>query len=479
MRRQMAVLVAAAAACLAGATAPAGAATLFTVTGHGYGHGIGLGQYGALGYAQHGWDWQRIVLHYYPGTVLGQAPSALVAGERVLLESSMPAFDFAAGVRITIRDAGGGLSAATALQPGSYTLQPGLTAGRWRIVDAVTGLPVLKNLVGPVDVSPWGRPLQILDTMPLGWAGGHWWGWFRVAPNAAGTALSLVEDVPMETYLRGVVPSEMPSSWLPQALAAQAVVARSYAYATQHPSGAWDVVDGVGEAYGPVEHWSSATDAAVAATAGQVVLYRGAAATTFYSSSSGGLTDSEVGAWDCSGCGTPYLQPVVDPYDSAGGNPNHSWRMTPQTPAAIARELGFSRPVVALSPVIGSRSRRVLRLDVVMAGGGTATVDGYAAQQLLGLRSTYFRIAGVTLTGPASVPAGHLAVLSGSVWPLPRGAVALQRRIGTGPWVTRIAALRISADGSFRVTTHPTGIWSYRLVPPGGAASPVVTVAVG
>ena len=41
-----------------------------------------MGQYGAYGYAQHGWDYERILAHYYPGTVLGDAPVATV---RVLL----------------------------------------------------------------------------------------------------------------------------------------------------------------------------------------------------------------------------------------------------------------------------------------------------------------------------------------------------------------------------------------------------------
>ena len=54
------------------ATVPTGPA-LF-VAGHGWGHGVGLAQYGAYGYALHGWSYDRIVEHYYPGTILGQAP---------------------------------------------------------------------------------------------------------------------------------------------------------------------------------------------------------------------------------------------------------------------------------------------------------------------------------------------------------------------------------------------------------------------
>src|SRR5437870_6391789 len=52
------------------------------VSGHGWGHGIGMAQYGAYGYALHGWTFDRIVAHYYPGTTLGETDLRKV---RVLL----------------------------------------------------------------------------------------------------------------------------------------------------------------------------------------------------------------------------------------------------------------------------------------------------------------------------------------------------------------------------------------------------------
>ena len=67
------VVALAAAAVLAGA-APAqarSAATLFTITGRGWGHGIGMSQWGAYGYAQHGWTYKAILKHYYTGIAFG------------------------------------------------------------------------------------------------------------------------------------------------------------------------------------------------------------------------------------------------------------------------------------------------------------------------------------------------------------------------------------------------------------------------
>ncbi len=42
------------------------------IEGGGDGHGVGMSQWGAYGFAEHGWDYQSILTHYYSGTALGQ-----------------------------------------------------------------------------------------------------------------------------------------------------------------------------------------------------------------------------------------------------------------------------------------------------------------------------------------------------------------------------------------------------------------------
>ena len=64
----------------AAAPAPGGPATTLYISGGGYGHGIGMSQYGAYGYALHGWTYQRILGHYYTGTALGTTEPARRAG---------------------------------------------------------------------------------------------------------------------------------------------------------------------------------------------------------------------------------------------------------------------------------------------------------------------------------------------------------------------------------------------------------------
>src|SRR4051795_11777369 len=68
----------------------------FFISGHGWGHGLGMSQYGAYGYAQHGWTYDRILKHYYTGTTIGQAPISRVrvllvdGGKQATISSKLP-----------------------------------------------------------------------------------------------------------------------------------------------------------------------------------------------------------------------------------------------------------------------------------------------------------------------------------------------------------------------------------------------------
>ena len=80
--RRLAVLTALFACLAMPGTAPA--AIIIVVKGAGFGHGVGMSQYGAQGFAQHGWDYRRILARYYTGTEIGSAPTKTI---RVLLRS--------------------------------------------------------------------------------------------------------------------------------------------------------------------------------------------------------------------------------------------------------------------------------------------------------------------------------------------------------------------------------------------------------
>jgi hypothetical protein len=95
--------------------APAGSGPLLVFSGHGWGHGVGMSQYGAFGYAQHGWTAQQILAHYYPGTTTGKAPVSQV---RVLLADKKKTLTLSSTVPFSVRD---GLGKTHTLAAGDVT----------------------------------------------------------------------------------------------------------------------------------------------------------------------------------------------------------------------------------------------------------------------------------------------------------------------------------------------------------------------
>ena len=132
-------------------------------------------------------------------------------------------------------------------------------------------------------------------------------GAFELTPNKNGT-FNLVNIIEVEDYLKGVVPSEMPSKWNTEALRAQAIAARSYAVATKtagkHASKGFDVVDTTADqAYGGASAEKETTSKAVEDTKGIVLVQDKKVLPTYYHASSGGQTK----VWDS---GSSFLQSV-------------------------------------------------------------------------------------------------------------------------------------------------------------------------
>jgi stage II sporulation protein D len=133
---------------------------------------------------------------------------------------------------------------------------------------------------------------------------------------ATDTGLLVINHVPLEEYLRGVVPLELgprPESER-EALAAQAVASRSYAFTHRRSHagpGGYDLVATVlSQAYGGVLAETAAADAAIARTGGLMLLYGGRPIGAVYHSTCGGSTAAASEVWRSPG--EPYLQPVSD-----------------------------------------------------------------------------------------------------------------------------------------------------------------------
>src|SRR5512140_522701 len=91
----------------------------FFISGHGWGHGLGMSQYGAYGYALHGWTYDRILKHYYTGTTIGPAPVSRV---RVFLLDSAKPVTISSKLPFQVVDANG---SKHALDAGSYSVGAG------------------------------------------------------------------------------------------------------------------------------------------------------------------------------------------------------------------------------------------------------------------------------------------------------------------------------------------------------------------
>ena len=115
-----------------------------------------------------------------------------------------------------------------------------------------------------------------------------------------GLGLTVINDVPLEKYLKGVVPSEMPSSWEHDAHKAQAIAARSYAIANlgKRAKHGYDLKDTPeDQAYGGASAETNQTNEAVEETEGIVLVYEGKIIPAYYSASAGGQTRSAGQVW--------------------------------------------------------------------------------------------------------------------------------------------------------------------------------------
>lgn len=197
-----------------------------------------------------------------------------------------------------------------------------------------TALGIMPDVTGVGETRTWFKGLR--------YPGG-----FRYE-RVSGGNLTVVNIVDMEDYLVGVVPYEMSNSWPLEALKAQAVCARSYAYNSlnHHSSYHFDLCNGtdcqVYYGYGGRNVNNANAAQAVEETAGVYALYNGKPIEAFYSASHGGASESVYNVWGSSLTTYPYLCGVEDPYeaDTASINPYSSWTVSYTTSSLTQRLQG-------------------------------------------------------------------------------------------------------------------------------------------
>ena len=216
------------------------------------------------------------------------------------------------------------------------------------------------------------------------------------------TGLTVVNTLPIEQYLYGVVGKEMPSSWHIEALKAQAVAARTYALynMNKHQSDDYDVCATTDcQVYGGRESETAGVIEAVDGTSGQVIMAQEKLIAAYFHSSSGGYTENSENVWNTY---ESYLRGVVD-YDQK--SPQYKWekKLTPTQLQGALDKAGYTKigaiKAIELAPLtktpMHTTERGVSgRVKVIKFIGSTGSVQltGEQVRKILDLKSTLFDV---------------------------------------------------------------------------------------
>lgn len=208
--------------------------------------------------------------------------------------------------------------------------------------------------------------------------------------------LTAVNIVPVDDYLRSVVPEEMPVDWPAEAIKAQSVAARSFALASRgrHASEGYDLCTTTHcQLYTGTAAEKSASNAAIKATRGEVLTYGGKPIEALFHTDSGGMTENSEDVW---GSHVPYLRAAKDtPAKTMPWTKTISRADLERKLAAKGHDIGKVRSV-ALSPLAIGRAAKDrtasgrVKTMTVKGTKGTATLSGTTWRSLLGLKSTLF-----------------------------------------------------------------------------------------
>lgn len=211
--------------------------------------------------------------------------------------------------------------------------------------------------------------------------------------------MMVINSVPLEDYLYGVVPQEVVPSWPAAALEAQAVAARTYALHTmeQNKGKLYDVSTSTDhQVYNGVSGETQATTNAVNKTKGMVMLYNQRPINALFHSDGGGYTEDSVNVW---GSDVPYLKGVKD---FSTGTSTSNWTVTTSRQALESKLNAASKGVGKLKSIqltpLGKPGQQTsdrgvsgrIKSATFIGTSGKTTVDGDSLRSILGLKSTLF-----------------------------------------------------------------------------------------
>ena len=381
----------------------------FSFTGSGYGHGVGMSQIGARAKALAGESATAILNYYYSGTKVETATDSkilrinighLLKSTKVRSDSNGAKLQLFAGAlsesktadvlldipskaTLNVEISGSQLNISTTQGANTTPIANGTSFTlRWSGTRHMDGAPTVISVTANSTVNRY-RYGQIQ---------------FKVIKDKLlGNRLSVINSVRLQDeYLWGI--GEVPSSWPLAALQAQAIASRTYALAKSlkiraacscHLYGSISDQSFVGfskesEAlYG--QFWKSAVDS----TVGQIITYDGLPITAYFTSSTGGATETSEHAW---GTATPYTLSVSDTASAdIKLNPRFAtWsRQISQSVIASAFLLPdvVSLEVLSLNPV-----GTVDQIKATSSTGATAILTGETFRSRSKLPSAWFSI---------------------------------------------------------------------------------------
>lgn len=458
----------------------------FTINGAGWGHGVGMSQYGARAMAVEGKKDYQILEYYYSGAKADWSTRYASSDIRVQLRQSGTARLSVAGSAMQLRDLAKFAKNPDKPEDSIIKVGPGGT------LDLKLASGKLSYVITPAG-KPSAKAVTLNGKLEIIWEGSRWW-------NSKNTSLVTLDKANAETggavtykhgkievgvldkqvnlvgimrlndeYLYGL--AEMPSSWEPAALQAQAIAGRTYAMRNMAASttkksacdcNVYDEVksqkytgwnkegEGSGQYYG--KRWKAAVDATVKRNtakvpiSARVVTYNNGAALaeTLYSSSTGGHTRDSGAVWG--GTTASYLKGVNDPWSvkASSSNPYRSW--TDSLTQADARKL-FKLPSVASITVAGSTDKTIKTATATSMDGAKSSVTGRDFRTAFnGLSPWIFTAkpaAGSTTANSTVNPAKHCSVTV-------KAGSSIQKAVNAKPE----GAVICMGSGTFR----PTGV---------------------
>ena len=381
----------------------------FSFTGSGYGHGVGMSQIGARAKALAGESATAILNYYYSGTSVETATDTQILRINIghLLTSAKIRSDSAGAVFALYAGAVSETGTSTAIlnYPSKTTLNLNLSGGQISI-STLRGSKTTQIASGSVFTLRWsgtrymeGAPAVLsVTTNNVVNRYRHGQIQFKVVKDKLlGKRIEIVNSVRLQDeYLWGV--SEVPSLWPTAALQAQAIASRTYALAKAvriraacdcHLYGSISDQTFAGFAKEGEPKFGVLWKNAVDSTIGQIITFAGSPITAYFSSSSGGITETSEHAW---GTATPYTLSVLDTASvDVTLNPRFaSWsRQIPQSVIAAAFALSdvASLQVLSMNP-----AGTVAMIQATSSTGITAALRGETFRSRSKLPSAWFSI---------------------------------------------------------------------------------------